>query len=37
VVDLTGIAGYYTLLAMELNMAQYGIPSDGKRLARFPK
>lgn len=37
VVDLTGISGYYTLLAMELNMAQYDIPKDGKRLARYPK
>jgi 4-carboxymuconolactone decarboxylase len=37
VVDLTAIAGYYTLLAMELNMAQYGIPKDGRRLARLPK
>jgi 4-carboxymuconolactone decarboxylase len=37
VVDLTGIAGYYTLLAMELNVAQYAGPKDGLRLARFPK
>jgi 4-carboxymuconolactone decarboxylase len=37
VVDLTGICGYYTLLAMELNVAQYDIPKDGKRLPRFPK
>lgn len=37
VVDLTAIAGYYTLLAMQLNMAQYGLPADGKRLERFPK
>lgn len=37
VVDLTGINAYYTLLAMQLNMAQYDIPKDGKRLARFPK
>jgi 4-carboxymuconolactone decarboxylase len=37
VVDLTGICGYYTLLAMELNAAQYDIPKDGKRLPRFPK
>lgn len=37
VVDLTGIAGYYTLLAMELNVAQYAGPKDGLRLVRFPK
>jgi 4-carboxymuconolactone decarboxylase len=37
VVDLTGIAGYYTLLAMQLNMAQYEIPKDGKKLVRFPR
>ena len=37
VVDLTGISGYYTLLAMQLNMAQYEIPKDGKKLARFPR
>ena len=37
VVDLTGIAGYYTLLAMELNVAQYAGPKDGLRLSRFPK
>jgi 4-carboxymuconolactone decarboxylase len=37
VVDLAGISGYYSLLAMELNMAQYEIPRDGKKLVRFPK
>ena len=37
IVDLTGIAGYYTLLAMELNVAQYDIPAGGKKLARFPR
>jgi len=36
VVDLAGISGYYTLLAMELNMAQYEIPKDGRRLPRLP-
>ena len=35
VVDLTGINGYYTMLAMELNMAQYALPKDGKRLVRL--
>ena len=37
VVDLTAINGYYTLLAMQLNMAQYALPPDGKKLERFPK
>jgi 4-carboxymuconolactone decarboxylase len=36
VVDLTGINAYYTLLAMQLNVAQYAMPKDGKRLDRFP-
>jgi 4-carboxymuconolactone decarboxylase len=37
VVDLTGINAYYTLLAMQLNMAQYEIPKDGRKLPRFPR
>jgi 4-carboxymuconolactone decarboxylase len=37
VVDLTGVNAYYTLLAMQLNMAEYEMPKDGKRLERFPK
>lgn len=37
VVDLTGINAYYTLLAMQLNVAQYSLPKDGKKLERFPK
>ena len=37
VVDLTGINAYYTLLTMQLNMAQYALPKDGKRLERFPR
>ncbi|GGC62003.1 carboxymuconolactone decarboxylase family protein [Undibacterium terreum] len=37
VVDLTGINAYYTLLAMQLNMAQYPLPKDGKPLQRFPE
>jgi 4-carboxymuconolactone decarboxylase len=36
VVDLTGINAYYTLLAMQLNTAQYALPKDGKKLMRFP-
>jgi 4-carboxymuconolactone decarboxylase len=36
VVDLTGINGYYTLLAMQLNMAQYAPPKGSQVLPRFP-
>lgn len=37
VVDLTGINGYYTFLAMEMNMARYQAPLDAKKLQRFPE
>jgi 4-carboxymuconolactone decarboxylase len=37
VVDLTAINGYYTLLAMQLNVARYRISSDWKKLPRFPE
>jgi 4-carboxymuconolactone decarboxylase len=37
VVDLTAINGYYTLLAMEMNVARYEAPKDGKKLPRFPE
>jgi 4-carboxymuconolactone decarboxylase len=36
-VDLTGIVGYYTFLAMQLNAAQYPIPKEGNRLPRMPR
>jgi len=36
VVDLTGIVGYYTFLAMQLNAAQYQAPKDAKKLPRMP-
>jgi len=36
VVDMTGISGYYTFLAMQLNMARYEFSGDGARLSRFP-
>jgi 4-carboxymuconolactone decarboxylase len=36
VIDMTGIAGYYTFLAMQLNMARYQFSGDGPRLSRFP-
>lgn len=35
VVDLTGICGYYTFLAMQLNTGRY-FSGDGPRLSRFP-
>jgi len=36
VVDLTGINAYYTLLAMQMNMAEYPLPKDARKLPRFP-
>jgi 4-carboxymuconolactone decarboxylase len=36
VVDMTGISGYYTFLAMQLNMARYQFSGEGARLSRFP-
>ncbi len=35
VVDLIGINGYYTFLAMQLNAASYGLPKGGTPLPRF--
>jgi 4-carboxymuconolactone decarboxylase len=37
VVDMTGIAGYYTFLAMQLNVAQYPVAVDGKKLPQVPR
>ena len=37
VVDLTGINAYYTLLAMQMNVAQYQVPKDAKKLVRLPE
>jgi 4-carboxymuconolactone decarboxylase len=36
VVDMTGIVGYYTFLAMQLNAAQYQAPKDARKLPRLP-
>ncbi len=36
VIDLTGINGYYTFLAMQMNMARYPVPGEADRLPRFP-
>ena len=37
VVDATGIAGYYSFLAMQLNVALYRNPNDPSRLPRLPE
>jgi 4-carboxymuconolactone decarboxylase len=37
VVDMTGLVGYYTFLAMQLNVAQYPVAMDGKKLPRVPR
>ncbi|HEY6622127.1 MAG TPA: carboxymuconolactone decarboxylase family protein [Steroidobacteraceae bacterium] len=36
VVDMTGIVGYYTFLAMQLNAARYPSAKDAKKLPRMP-
>jgi 4-carboxymuconolactone decarboxylase len=36
VVDMVGISGYYTSLAMQLNAARYQFSGEGPRLSRFP-
>ena len=36
VIDLVGINGYYTFLAMAMNTSRMPVPADGKRLPRFP-
>jgi 4-carboxymuconolactone decarboxylase len=36
VVDITGIIGYYTSLAMKLNMARCQFSGEGPRPSRFP-
>jgi len=36
VVDLTGINAYYTLLAMQMNVAQYQAPGNVPLLPKFP-
>jgi 4-carboxymuconolactone decarboxylase len=37
VVDMTGIVGYYTFLAMQLNVAQYQVATNGKKSPRMPR
>lgn len=36
VIDLTGINGYYTFLAMQMNMARFPVPEGARKLPRFP-
>jgi 4-carboxymuconolactone decarboxylase len=36
IVDITGICGYYSFLAMQLNVARYPVSGDAPRLPRFP-
>jgi 4-carboxymuconolactone decarboxylase len=35
-VDIAGISGYYTFLAMQLNMARHPAPPEAPPLPRFP-
>ena len=37
VIDMTGIVGYYTLLAMQLNVAQYPVATHDHELPRLPQ
>lgn len=37
VVDICGVTGYYSLLAMTMNMARVQLPEGGVRLPRFPE
>ena len=36
VMDIIGINGYYTFLAMAMNTAHYRVPANGLKLQRFP-
>ena len=35
-VDIAGVSGYYTFLALQLNMARQPVPANGPPLPRFP-
>ena len=37
VVDMTGIVGYYTLLALQLNVAQSSVAGDATKPSRMPR
>jgi 4-carboxymuconolactone decarboxylase len=36
VIDITGLQGYYALIAMTLNVSRFELPKDGRRLPRIP-
>ncbi len=36
VIDIVGLQGYYTLIAMALNVSRFELPKDGRRFARIP-
>jgi len=37
VLDIAGVNGYYTALAMAMNTTRFPIPADAKRLPRWPE
>jgi 4-carboxymuconolactone decarboxylase len=36
VIDIVGLQGYYTLIAMTLNVSRFELPKDGRRFPRIP-
>ncbi len=36
VIDIVGLQGYYTLIAMTLNVSRFELPEDAKRFPRIP-
>jgi 4-carboxymuconolactone decarboxylase len=36
VIDIVGLQGYYTLIAMTLNVSRFELPADGRRFPRIP-
>jgi 4-carboxymuconolactone decarboxylase len=36
VIDIIGLQGYYTLIAMTLNVSRFELPKDGRRFPRIP-
>ena len=36
VIDIIGLQGYYTLMAMTLNVSRFELPADGRRFPRIP-
>jgi 4-carboxymuconolactone decarboxylase len=36
VIDIIGLQGYYTLIAMTLNVSRFELPADGRRFPRIP-